>query len=74
MNVAALTLGGVMLASDGFGGHDTFILTSVPIALGVGATCATLALPLVCVARPIDAGLPGWSPSLPASMQRGTHS
>jgi uncharacterized membrane protein YbhN (UPF0104 family) len=47
MNVAALTLGGVMLASDAFGGHDTFVLALVPIALGVGSTCLTLALPMV---------------------------
>jgi len=47
MNVAALVVGSVMLSSDAFGGHDTVILAGVPIALGVGSTCATLALPVV---------------------------
>jgi uncharacterized membrane protein YbhN (UPF0104 family) len=47
MNVAALVVGGVMLSSGAFGGHDTVILAGVPIALGVGSTCATLALPVV---------------------------
>jgi uncharacterized membrane protein YbhN (UPF0104 family) len=43
--VAALVVGGVMLSSDAFGGHDTAILAGAPIALGVGATCAALAVP-----------------------------
>ncbi len=47
MNVAALVVGGVMLSSDAFGGHDTVILAGAPIALGAGSTCATLALPVV---------------------------
>jgi uncharacterized membrane protein YbhN (UPF0104 family) len=47
MNVAALVVGGVMLSSKAFGGHDTVILAGAPIALGVGSTCATLALPVV---------------------------
>jgi uncharacterized membrane protein YbhN (UPF0104 family) len=47
LNVAALVVGGVMLSSDAFGGHDTVILASFPIALGVGATCAALAVPVV---------------------------
>jgi uncharacterized membrane protein YbhN (UPF0104 family) len=47
MNVAALMVGGVMLSSGAFGGHDTLILAGVPIALGVGSTSATLALPVV---------------------------
>jgi len=47
VNVAALVVGGVMLSSDAFGGHDTVILAGAPIALGVGSTCATLALPVV---------------------------
>ena len=47
INVAALVVGGVMLFSDAFGGHDTVILAGAPIALGAGSTCATLALPVV---------------------------
>lgn len=73
MNVAALTLGGVMLASDGFGGHDTFILASVPIALGVGATCATLALPLVLRRSP-DRRWPAWLVALSAGIDAARHS
>jgi uncharacterized membrane protein YbhN (UPF0104 family) len=45
INVAALVVGGAMLSSDAFGGHDTAILAGAPIALGVGATCAALAVP-----------------------------
>jgi uncharacterized membrane protein YbhN (UPF0104 family) len=47
LNVAALVIGGVMLSSNAFGGHDTVVLAGVPIALGVGSTAATLALPVV---------------------------
>jgi uncharacterized membrane protein YbhN (UPF0104 family) len=47
LNVAALVLGGVMLSSNAFGGRDTLLLAGAPIALGVGSTSVTLALPLV---------------------------
>ena len=47
INVAALVVGGVMLSSDAFGGHDTVILASAPIALGVAGTCLALAVPVV---------------------------
>jgi uncharacterized membrane protein YbhN (UPF0104 family) len=46
INVVALVVGGVMLSSDAFGGRDTLILASAPIALGVGATGAALAIPV----------------------------
>ncbi len=45
INVTALVVGGVMLSSHAFGGHDTLILAGAPILLGIGSTCATLALP-----------------------------
>jgi uncharacterized membrane protein YbhN (UPF0104 family) len=47
VNVAALVAGGLMLCTGAFGGHNTLILAGAPIALGVGSTCAALALPLV---------------------------
>jgi uncharacterized membrane protein YbhN (UPF0104 family) len=47
MNVAALVVGGVMLSTDTFGGHDTLILAGLPIALAVVSTCVALALPVV---------------------------
>jgi uncharacterized membrane protein YbhN (UPF0104 family) len=59
MNVAALVVGGVMLASGGFGGHDTIVLAGVPILLGVGATALTLLVPVV-VGRSPERGWPRW--------------
>ena len=47
MNIVGLIGGGVLLCSDAFGGRDTLLLAGAPILLGVGATSATLALPVV---------------------------
>jgi uncharacterized membrane protein YbhN (UPF0104 family) len=73
MNVAALVVGGVMLSSDAFGGHDTLILAGAPIALGVGATCATLALPLVMRRAP-HRRWPRWLVDVSAGIQAARHS
>jgi uncharacterized membrane protein YbhN (UPF0104 family) len=73
MNVAALTVGGVMLASDAFGGHDTLILASVPIVLGVGSTCLTLALPVVLHRAP-QRRWPRWLVDVCAGIEAARHS
>jgi uncharacterized membrane protein YbhN (UPF0104 family) len=73
MNVAALTVGGVMLASDAFGGHDTLLLALVPIALGVGSTCATLALPVLLRRSPHRAW-PQWLVDVSAGIEAARHS
>ncbi len=68
MNVAALTVGGVMLASDAFGGHDTLVLAACPDRAGSGVDCVTLALPVVrAAAHRTAAGPGGWSTYRPAS-------
>ena len=59
MNIVGLIGGGVLRGSDAFGGRDTLLLAGAPILLGVGATSATLALPLSCVARYFGAGRDG---------------
>jgi uncharacterized membrane protein YbhN (UPF0104 family) len=73
MNVAALVVGGVMLSSGAFGGHDTVILAGAPIALGVGATCATLALPVV-LRRARQRRWPRWLVSVSAGIDAARHS
>jgi uncharacterized membrane protein YbhN (UPF0104 family) len=73
MNVAALVLGGLMLSSGAFGGHDTLILAGSPIALGVGATCAALALPLV-VRRARQRRWPRWLVDISAGIETARHS
>jgi uncharacterized membrane protein YbhN (UPF0104 family) len=73
MNVAALVAGGVMLSSDAFGGHDTLILASAPIALGVGSTCAALAIPVV-VRRARHGRWPRWLVSVSAGIEAARHS
>jgi uncharacterized membrane protein YbhN (UPF0104 family) len=73
MNVAALVVGGVMLSSDAFGGHDTLILAGVPIALGVGSAFATLALPLV-VRREQHRRWPRWLVDVSAGIEAARHS
>jgi uncharacterized membrane protein YbhN (UPF0104 family) len=73
INVAALVVGGVMLSSDAFGGHDTLILASAPIALGVGGTCAALAVPVV-VGRTRDRHWPRWLISVSAGIEAARHS
>lgn len=47
MNILGLIGGGVLLHTDALGGRDTLLLAGAPIVLGVGATSATLALPVV---------------------------
>jgi uncharacterized membrane protein YbhN (UPF0104 family) len=47
MSIVGLIGGGMLLCSDAFGGRDTLLLAGAPILLGVGATVATLALPVV---------------------------
>ena len=73
MNVAALVIGGLMLASDAFGGHDTVVLAGVPIALGVGSTCATLAVPLVLRRAP-QRRWPRWLVDISAGIEAARHS
>jgi uncharacterized membrane protein YbhN (UPF0104 family) len=73
MNVAALTLGGVMLSSDAFGGHDTLILAGVPIVLGVGSTCLTLALPLI-IRRAPHRHWPSWLIDVSTGIEGARHS
>jgi uncharacterized membrane protein YbhN (UPF0104 family) len=73
MNVAALVIGGVMLGSDAFGGHNTLILAGAPIALGVGATCATLAL-AVMVRRAPQRRWPRWLIDICAGIDAARHS
>jgi uncharacterized membrane protein YbhN (UPF0104 family) len=73
MNVAALVLAGAMLSSDAFGGHDTLILAGAPIALGLGATCATLALPLV-LRHEHHRRRPRWLLDISAGIQGARHS
>jgi uncharacterized membrane protein YbhN (UPF0104 family) len=73
MNVGALVVGGVMLSSDAFGGHDTLILAGAPIALGLGSTCVTLALPLV-VRRAPHRRWPRWLVDVCAGIEAARHS
>jgi uncharacterized membrane protein YbhN (UPF0104 family) len=73
MNVAVLVVGGVMLSTDAFGGHDTVLLAGVPIALGVGATCATLALP-VALRRAPHGRWPRWLLDVSAGIEAACHS
>jgi uncharacterized membrane protein YbhN (UPF0104 family) len=73
MNVAALALGGVMLSSDAFGGHDTPILAGAPIALAVTSTCATLALPLL-LRREHHRHWPRWLIDISTGIQTARHS
>ena len=70
INVAALVVGGVMLSSDAFGGHDTVILASAPIALGVGGTCLALAVPVV-LHRGRHRRWPQWLLSVSAGIEGG---
>ena len=73
MNVAVLVVGGVMLSSDAFGGNDTFVLAGAPIALGVGATCITLALP-IAVRRAPHRHWPKWLVDVSAGIEAARHS
>jgi uncharacterized membrane protein YbhN (UPF0104 family) len=73
MNVAALVVGGVMLSSDAFGGHDTLILAGAPIALGVGSAGVTLALPLV-LRRERHRRWPRWLVDVSAGIEAARHS
>jgi uncharacterized membrane protein YbhN (UPF0104 family) len=73
MNVAVLVIGGLMLSSDAFGGHDTLILVGVPIALGVGSTCGALALPLVLRRAP-QRPWPRWLIDISAGIEAARHS
>ena len=73
MNVAALVIGGLMLASDAFGGHNTLILAGAPIVLGIGATCATLAVPLILRRAP-QRRWPRWLVDISAGIDAARHS
>ncbi|HWE08454.1 MAG TPA: lysylphosphatidylglycerol synthase domain-containing protein [Solirubrobacteraceae bacterium] len=73
MNVAALVVGGVMLSTDAFGGHDTLILAGAPIALAAGSTWVTLALPVV-VRRAPHRRWPRWLLDVCAGIQAARHS
>jgi uncharacterized membrane protein YbhN (UPF0104 family) len=73
MNVAALIAGGAMLSSNAFGGHDTLILAGAPIALGVGATCITLALPLILRRQP-HRRWPRWLVDISTGIEAARHS
>jgi uncharacterized membrane protein YbhN (UPF0104 family) len=73
MNVAALVVGGVMLSSDAFGGHETLVLEGVPLVLGVGSACATLALPLVVRGTP-QRRWPGWVVDVSAGIETARRS
>ena len=72
VNVAALVIGGLMLSTGAFGGHNTLILTGIPIALGAGATCAALALPWVL--RRTRRGWPRWLMDVSAGIEAARHS
>jgi uncharacterized membrane protein YbhN (UPF0104 family) len=56
-----------------FGGHDTMVLAGAPIALGVGATCATLALPVV-LRRARHRRWPRWLVSISAGIEAARRS
>ncbi len=73
MNVAALVGAGAMLASGAFGGRTTFVLAGVPIALGVGSTCATLALPMILRRAP-HRRWPAWLVDVAAGIEGARHS
>ncbi len=73
MNVAFLIVGGLMLSTDTFGGRDTLILAGAPIVIGVGSTCATLALPLVLHRRP-DRRWPRWLVDVSTGIEAARHS
>ena len=47
MNVTALIVGGVMLATGDFGGTDSIALVAIPLTLGIVSTSVTLAIPVV---------------------------
>lgn len=47
MNILALIGGGLLLGTDALSGRDTLLLAGAPILLGLGATSAALALPVV---------------------------
>jgi uncharacterized membrane protein YbhN (UPF0104 family) len=72
VNVAALVAGGVLLASGTVGGHDTALLVGFPVLLGLGATIATLALPIVVRRRP-DRRWPTWLLDLAAGIDGARH-
>jgi uncharacterized membrane protein YbhN (UPF0104 family) len=73
VNVAALVGAGAMLASGAFGGRDTFVLAAVPIALGVGGTSATLAVP-VLLRRAPRRRWPTWLVDVSAGIDSARHS
>lgn len=72
INVAALVGAGAMLASGAFGGRDTVVLAGVPIALGLGATCLTLALPMI-VGRTPQRRWPVWVLDVSSGIDRARH-
>jgi len=73
MNIVGLIVGGALLCSDAFGGRDTPLLAGAPILLGVGATCATLALP-VGLRRSLLRRPPGWLVDVSAGIEAACRS
>ena len=65
--------GGVLLCSDAFGGRDTLLLAGAPILLGVGATFATLALPVV-LRRSVLRHWPSWLLEVSAGIEAACRS
>ena len=68
MNIVGLIGGGVLLCSDAFGGRDTLLFAGAPILLGVGATFATLALPVV-LRRSLLRRWPSWLVDVSAGIE-----
>jgi hypothetical protein len=73
MNIAGLIGGGVLLGTDAFGGRDTLLLANAPILLGVGATFATLALPVV-LRRSLLRRSPRWLADVSAGIEAACRS
>lgn len=73
MNILALIGGGALLCSDAFGGRDTLLLAGAPILLGIGATVATLALPVV-IRRSRSRRWPSWLVDVSAGIEAACRS
>lgn len=72
-NIVGLIGGGVLLCSDASGGRDTLLLAGAPILLGVGATFATLALPVV-LRRSLLRRWPSWLVNVSAGIEAACRS
>lgn len=69
VNVAALIGGGVLFATSGGGGSFDLVRAGLPIAGGLAATLAVLAVPLV-VSRSPQRAWPSWLVDLAAGIDR----